>query len=174
MPVPLLELFKYVFIAIVWLFFLRVLRAIWVEVKSSESVKKVRNVSGGEKTSNLKATVPSNVREGVAVGASSSVHTGLEEFRLLALEGSFKGREFRVKNDMLLGRSNECDLSLAEDNFASSQHAKLQIRPDGLWIEDLDSTNGTIVNSLMIATPTHLERGDLIKIGKSVFEVIRL
>ncbi len=174
MPVPLLELFKYVFIAIVWLFFLRILRAIWVEVKSSESAKKVRNIPGSERVPNSKAVSPINVREGVAVGAPSPAHTGGEEFRLLALEGSFKGREFRVKNDMLLGRSDECDLSLVEDNFASSQHAKLQVRPDGLWIEDLGSTNGTIVNSLRVKTLTQLERGDLIRIGKSVFEVIQL
>ncbi len=174
MPVPLLELFKYVFIAIVWLFFLRVLRAIWVEVKSSESAKKVTKTSNNDNVSVSKMATPVNIREGVSVGVFGSSQSNLEEFRLLALEGPFRGREFRVKNDMLLGRSDECDLSLPEDSFVSSKHAKLQVRSDGLWIEDLDSTNGTIVNSLRVKTSTQLAKGDLIKIGKSVFEVIQV
>jgi hypothetical protein len=62
-PVPLLELFKYVFIAIVWLFFLRVLRAIWVEVKTSETAKKVASGSVSDWTASHRTAVSKEKEE---------------------------------------------------------------------------------------------------------------
>lgn len=172
MPVPLLELFKYVFIAIVWLFFLRVLRAIWVEVKTSETAKKVASGSVSDWTASHRTAVSIGASERSKV-TSQVVLGGVGDFRLLALEGPFQGREFRLKEETVIGRSEGCDIALADDNFASSKHAKIERRDDGFWITDLGSTNGTVVNSLRVSVPIQLMKGDLVKIGKSLFEVVQ-
>ena len=43
----------------------------------------------------------------------------------------------------------------------------------GLVLADLGSTNGTFVNEKMIGSPTRLKRGDVVQIGSFVFEVVR-
>jgi pSer/pThr/pTyr-binding forkhead associated (FHA) protein len=57
------------------------------------------------------------------------------------------------------------------DTYSSSLHARL-FRLDGdLWAEDLGSTNGTWVNTVRIDERTRLEKGDLVQVGGTVFEV---
>ena len=58
------------------------------------------------------------------------------------------------------------------DEFASSHHARFQVA-HGLWfIEDLGSTNGTVLNGRRFRAPQHLKKGDKIKIGRTVMTVV--
>jgi pSer/pThr/pTyr-binding forkhead associated (FHA) protein len=71
--------------------------------------------------------------------------------------------------DFTVGR----DGSLAiDDDFASGQHARFQtVR--GLWyVEDLGSTNGTVVNGRRILSIALLRKRDKIKIGHTVMTVV--
>ena len=72
-----------------------------------------------------------------------------------------------------MGRSATCDVVIAEDVYASTVHARITRDDDGLWAEDLASTNGTWVNAERVAQPTKLTRGDVLQVGGTVFEVIR-
>lgn len=80
----------------------------------------------------------------------------------------FNGRkidELIVKRDMLsIGRKMDNDLRL-EDTTVSSHHARILAKPTGLYIEDCDSTNGTLVNGVSIHDKP-LSDGDVIVIGK--------
>jgi pSer/pThr/pTyr-binding forkhead associated (FHA) protein len=42
-----------------------------------------------------------------------------------------------------------------------------------LWIEDIGSTNGTIVNGKRIEHPVKLRKGDKVKVGETLFVVER-
>jgi len=66
-----------------------------------------------------------------------------------------------------LGRAAENDLVLDADEFASVQHARIEPRRDGVWLEDLDSTNGTFVNGIKLTRPQKLAPGDVIRIGET-------
>ena len=68
---------------------------------------------------------------------------------------------------LTLGRASENDVSLADDDFASSHHARVDPRPDGVWIEDVGSTNGTYVNGARLTRPRRLAPGDVIRIGET-------
>ncbi|MGB9777710.1 MAG: protein kinase domain-containing protein [Anaerolineae bacterium] len=50
----------------------------------------------------------------------------------------------------------------------SRRHARLLRRPDGWYLEDLRSTNGTFLNEIRLAPgePAHLSSGDLIRLGQ--------
>ena len=66
-----------------------------------------------------------------------------------------------------LGRAPENDLVLDTDEFASVQHAKVEPRRDGVWLHDLDSTNGTFLNGSKLTRPRKLTPGDVIRVGET-------
>ena len=70
---------------------------------------------------------------------------------------------------MTIGRAAENDLVLPGDQFASALHARLDPRPDGVWIEDLGSTNGTFINAVLLSGAVRLEPGDLVRVGETEF-----
>ncbi len=70
----------------------------------------------------------------------------------------------------LVGRSSDMDISL-DDTFVSAKHALFEVDDAGLWIEDLRSTNGTLVNGRSIHEPVLLAVGDRVAIGETVFQV---
>ena len=68
---------------------------------------------------------------------------------------------------LTIGRSRDNDLPLERDEFSSSRHARVEPRPDGVWIEDVGSTNGTLVNGEPLNGPRRLSPGDTIRIGET-------
>jgi pSer/pThr/pTyr-binding forkhead associated (FHA) protein len=66
-----------------------------------------------------------------------------------------------------VGRSPENELVLDSDEFASTKHARIEPRRDGVWLEDLDSTNGTFVNGMKVKQRHKLSPGDVIRVGET-------
>jgi pSer/pThr/pTyr-binding forkhead associated (FHA) protein len=66
-----------------------------------------------------------------------------------------------------VGRSSDNDLPLAGDDFASVRHARFEPRRDGVWVEDIGSTNGTFVNGIRLEQPRRLTSGDVVRIGET-------
>jgi hypothetical protein len=64
-----------------------------------------------------------------------------------------------------IGRSDENDVSIDGDEFASARHARIEPRRDGVWVHDLGSTNGTFVNGEPIDGPRRLADGDVVSVG---------
>jgi hypothetical protein len=64
-----------------------------------------------------------------------------------------------------IGRSSDNDMDLGDDEFASSHHARVEPRRDGVWVEDVGSTNGTFVNGTKLDRPRKLAAGDVIRVG---------
>jgi hypothetical protein len=77
-----------------------------------------------------------------------------------------------VEPAFVIGRSQECDLSIA-DTYLSSRHARFANDEGDLSVEDLGSTNGTYVNQAMVHGRVHLEKGDIVQVGGVLFEVVR-
>jgi hypothetical protein len=66
-----------------------------------------------------------------------------------------------------IGRSAQNDVALDEDEFASASHARVQPRQDGVWLEDVGSTNGTFLNGVKVSRPRKLTPGDLVRVGET-------
>ena len=78
------------------------------------------------------------------------------------------GEEHLVDSRALtIGRSTANDLPLESDDFASVRHARIEPRRDGVWVEDIGSTNGTYVNGARLSTPRRLAPGDVIRVGST-------
>lgn len=72
------------------------------------------------------------------------------------------------KDDVLIGKSDQCQVSLSNDGYASRRHARLSRTGEQLVVEDLGSSNGTFVR---VRRPFALDVGDEILIGSTAFRV---
>ena len=66
-----------------------------------------------------------------------------------------------------IGRGSQNDIALDSDDFASARHARIEPRRDGVWVEDIGSTNGTYVNGARLEKPRRLAPGDVIRVGST-------
>ena len=70
----------------------------------------------------------------------------LEAGRLVVLKSPAldEGDEWELDSSPLtMGRGAQNSIPLGSDEYASSSHAKVEARRDGVWLEDIGSTNGT-------------------------------
>lgn len=86
-------------------------------------------------------------------------------------KGLKDGSIIPIRSDLTLGRKDDNSIVLS-DQHVSGNHAKIMIRNNGLFIEDLNSTNGTYLNGNRIRGKVKLVNKDEIKIGTAVFKIL--
>ena len=150
---PVLRALEYGVILLLWLFFMWVVRAVWIEVRP---LKRKRR---RDRDDDLDPAIVGKARRG-------------KRLRLHVVRpDEAAGRIYDVGEEVTVGRAPGCGVPIDYDTFASNLHARL-FRLDGdLWVEDLGSTNGTWVNTERIGERTRIEKGDLLQVGGTVFEV---
>jgi diguanylate cyclase (GGDEF)-like protein len=90
---------------------------------------------------------------------------------LVIIHGSQLGKKYNIETEeMFIGRGETVDLRINEENV-SRKHARISRKNDKVQIEDLDSTNGTYVNTKKTKS-TQLKDGDLILIGNTILKFI--
>ena len=147
---------KIIFLALMYLFFGRVLWAVWSEVRTPVAPRgaKVR-------TGSAKADVPAQRRSRREKGAVSFVVIEPKEER---------GHRFTLSNVLTIGRDDTNDIAMPGDTFMSGRHAKVEVRPEGAFLVDLNSTNGCTVNGKRVSGEKLLRNGDRVQIGNTVLE----
>jgi hypothetical protein len=83
------------------------------------------------------------------------------------------GRAFDVDGELTIGRAPGCGISIPDDTFVSNVHARVFDRDGDVFVEDLGSTNGTLVNGAALTTVVKLHKGDRIQAGQTVLEATR-
>jgi len=71
-----------------------------------------------------------------------------------------------------VGRNASCQIIL-DDALVSRRHALITVEGDEIFVEDLQSRNGVLVNGVRIPEPTHLELGDVITIGSHELHLLQ-
>ena len=74
------------------------------------------------------------------------------------------------KSHVVLGRDHHCDIRIPV-GAVSRRHCELSLEDDGLYVEDLESRNGTYRNDAEITEKVPLEPGDRLAVGPVVFTV---
>jgi hypothetical protein len=144
-------------IALIFLFFLRVLRAVWVEMSPAT----VRRSRADRRMDKAAARPPR---------ASSKRK---QMFLRIVEPAEHAGETYDLDDELTVGRSPGCGVPTPDDIYTSTLHARLFRHHDQLWVEDLGSTNGTYVNSEKIAQAQRLGKGDILQVGSTIFEVTR-
>lgn len=158
MPEPVLTLLKYVFLAVLYLFLLRVLRAVWVELREPKP---------GTAPLEPAPAVPPTAGP---VQATNKGQAGPERLVVVA-PNERKGQEFSLRDEVTVGRAGGCGVLLADDTFVSQLHARVFRRDGDLFVEDLGSTNGTYLNKKKVTAPVPIRKGDKIQFGRTTMEV---
>ena len=132
----LLFLLRLGLLAIVYLTFFRVLRAVWVELRAENRV---------------------------VVPAPAAV---------FATKGSLPpaGQVFELQAETTIGRASDCSIVI-DDARVSKVHARLFRHDDRWMVEDLGSTNGTLVNDHVLDHPENVGPGDRVQVGEHVMEL---
>ncbi len=114
------------------------------------------------------------IKTGIGMVGSAAVKTkkGLA-LRVARGPRELTGVSVPLSGPVVIGRSPDADLVIADD-FVSGIHAKIVPSPDGYSLEDLGSTNGTLVNGQPATRPLSIAAGDVIELGQNRLEVGRL
>ncbi len=151
MPEPLLNVLKICLLVLLYLFFFRVLRAVWAEVNLAKA-------TAGPPTANRRTARRTRSRE-------------RRPPKLTVLEpSSLAGQVFPLGDELTVGRAAGCQITL-DDTYASQVHARIFTRDGQLFVEDLGSTNGTYLNRRKVSAPMVVSRGDQVQIGSTIMEV---
>jgi diguanylate cyclase (GGDEF)-like protein len=84
------------------------------------------------------------------------------------LTGTASGQVFNLPvGNTVVGRAANAEIRLQDDGV-SRHHARLRVEGGEVWVDDLESRNGTFVNAQKITEPVQLADGDKIQIGRSI------
>ncbi|WP_152204772.1 FHA domain-containing protein FhaB/FipA [Georgenia thermotolerans] len=93
--------------------------------------------------------------------------------RLVVTEGPLSGTTIPLgPSSIVVGRAPSCSLVL-DDDYSSSRHARFFPKDGTWWIEDLGSTNGTVVAGERIGQPVQVPPGTPVRIGQTRIELRR-
>jgi len=112
---------------------------------------------------------------GAAEAAKLRAEHGVNAARLLVVASPElqHGSTIEVAASTVVGRDAGSGIRLDRDEFASARHARIEPRQDGVWVNDLGSTNGTYVNGARLKAARLLRPGDVVRIGETELEVQR-
>jgi FHA domain len=77
---------------------------------------------------------------------------------------------FDLIGGLSIGRSKDADVQI-DDRYASGIHARLFERGGRTFVEDMSSTNGTLLNGATLKGEAELIDGDTVQIGDTVFRL---
>jgi pSer/pThr/pTyr-binding forkhead associated (FHA) protein len=113
-----------------------------------------------------KASPPSGDDDG-----RTRVRMALPKFMIRGVSGPTFGKTYAVVGSMTIGRNNDCDICIATDEI-SRLHAKLQVVPSGVMVEDLGSANGTFVNNQRVHGSVLMKASDELRLDTVRFLLV--
>ena len=140
-------------LVLLYLFFFRVMRAVWAAVATP------RNHLGWRSLRRLRGGGPDNgntTPQPIALVVRSPL--------------SAQGERHLLADALTIGRGPECDV-IIDDSYSSQSHARLFRDGSQHLLEDLGSTNGTYLNRQKVDNATAVRIGDFVQVGSTVFEV---
>ncbi|HEV7772005.1 MAG TPA: FHA domain-containing protein [Conexibacter sp.] len=161
---------KLAFLAVLYLFLLWVVRSAWKDLRSTRDAGLGASVAPGGV---VHAAGPSATdvdatglhRAGEPVLGHGGAAAGEPRLVVEHAAGHPDGIAYSLEHGATLGRG-DVEIRL-EDPFASTRHARIERQGSVLVVEDLGSTNGTLLNDEPLAGPQPLHHGDRIRIGDS-------
>ena len=143
---------KIAFLVLLYLFIWRIVRTARQEVRNPQLSPEDSMMLTPEQARELRLAATKQIGRLVVVSSPA-----LDEGSELAIDSV----------PLTVGRDGHNDVPLPGDKFASSSHARFDSRSDGVWVEDVGSTNGTYLNGVKLKRPRRLGPGDVVRIGET-------
>lgn len=176
-----LNVLKLILLGLLYLFFARVLWAVWSEVR----VPKGRTVEQAQVHNQRAAATQAAPRPAMAAVPAAPAappvpakqpkpkkgKRGKPAQRLVILEPKHRrGTSISLGNEITLGRDPNCTITIDDDSFVSQLHTRFYDNDGQPMVEDLGSTNGTFHNGNRLHGARLLHPGDRIQVGITVIE----
>jgi pSer/pThr/pTyr-binding forkhead associated (FHA) protein len=161
-----LNILKFAILGLLYLFFARVLWAVWSEVRTPKQhaiqAGPAQQRRDGAPTEKQR---PAQQSRKAPKGRSGRVG------RLVILEPrARRGTTVAMAGEITLGRDPSCSFTIDDDSFVSQLHFRIYDYQGQPMLEDLESTNGTFHNGNKIIGAKLLHTGDRIQVGTTVIE----
>ncbi len=160
-----LDVLKLVLLALLYVFFARVLWAVWSEVRQPVNAR----VDGPPHPSPTPASgvaVPAGRRE-----VKPTRGRGGLPARLVVLEPKERrGTAFAIGERIGIGRETDNTVVISDDAYISSHHAAITLHEGRIVVDDLESRNGTYLNGVKLTQRQTVHVGDRIQVGYTVLE----
>ena len=150
-----LSVLKYALIVLLYFFVYRAIRSVSVDV------------------SGRKRAATTQMRTPAAPSVAKASRGGKAPTQVVVHDGAgAKASPIKLRDQIEIGRGDRCAIRL-QDTYVSQVHARLYPK-DGAWyVEDLGSTNGTLLNDHKVQAAVEVHAGDVLKVGKTVLELRR-
>jgi len=165
-----LDILKLVLLGLLYLFFARVLWAVWSEVRSANSRAAQPHPVGppaDQAAATVAAPVPGRTRrrDRPAKGRGGKVN------RLVIIEPKARrGAAFPLGAEITVGRDPASTITIDGDTFVSNLHLRIYEADGQAMVEDMGSTNGSFHNGTRLHGAHLLHPGDRIQVGYTVLE----
>jgi pSer/pThr/pTyr-binding forkhead associated (FHA) protein len=158
MPEQLLTVLKICLLVLLYLFFLRVLRAVWAEVNPPKLAAEAPQ--NAVASPSMRPKTPRTLRKAAAAPTKLAV----------VEPASRAGVEFQIGPEITIGRSSGCSI-VFDEQYVSQVHSRVFARDGQVFAEDLGSTNGTWVNGVRAVGAMSARLGDRVQIGNVILEL---
>ena len=148
MPELVLAVLKYLFLMLIFLFLVRAVRAMYLEIL-------------GPRASRQEARP--------AAAPRVAARTGRPPDRVTVTPSDGSPVSYDITEELLIGRDSKCQIPIS-DSYASTIHARIFKKDNAVFIEDMGSTNGTFLNRRKLSSPAAVSRGDKARIGRTELE----
>lgn len=108
--------------------------------------------------------------DGVSTYFAKGTQEPTYDWVLSVQTGPLEGLSFGITDSLVLGRSLDCDIAIVTPHV-SRQHAQLSVDGGQLFVEDMGSSNGTIINGKPVKQRHALRHEDEIRLHDVVFRV---
>ncbi|MEM1332487.1 MAG: FHA domain-containing protein [Actinomycetota bacterium] len=169
-----LNILKLALLGLIYLFFARVLWAVWSEVRAPRARQIVQPGHPGQQAAAAATTAAQRRPAPAAGGRTAKPKKGRRgrAGRLVVLEPRHR-RGLAVAlgaGEITLGRDPQCTISITDDGYVSQLHLRIFDHDGQAIVEDLGSTNGTFHNGNKLIGSRVLSVGDRIQVGTTVIE----
>lgn len=164
-----LDILKLVLLALLYVFFARVLWAVWSEVRQPANARQVGEyrppvapaptpAAGVQAPEGRRAVKPTKGRGGTPA-------------RLVIIEPKERsGTAFALSGTLTIGRETDNTVLITDDAYISSHHATVSHHDGRVVIDDHESRNGTYLNGTKLSNRQSVHIGDRIQVGYTVLE----
>jgi pSer/pThr/pTyr-binding forkhead associated (FHA) protein len=160
------------FLAVLWLFVIVAVQVIRSDLFGTKVVQRATTARRGTPSAAGAATARQPPPQREAGRSQTQRPRRGAPTQLVVTQGSLAGTTVALQGQTItLGRAHDSTIVL-DDDYASSRHARIYPDQSGQWIvEDLNSTNGTYLDRTRLTSPTPLQPGTAIRIGRTVIEL---
>ena len=160
------------FLVVLWIFVFSIISVIRADLFGQRVVSKVASANAPQVFSSpTMPAAPNAVSTNTGTNPIVSQAGSGMATKLVITEGDQAGRIMRLdRREITIGRSDGSDL-VVDDEYASTNHAKLVLINNDWLIQDLNSTNGTFLDGQRVGTPAVVKLNTRVRVGKTVFEL---